>query len=96
MMDDKIYMQTQNRMAELGRELEQLDCNGFMDRLSFADACAPLVDPALYKDARPNIQAIMQLAMACVQVQTAMARLRFVVGQAVKEGKMSTMREKTS
>lgn len=95
LMTDKQYKATQDRMIELAIEMEKLDFLGYIERNSLADTTGPILNPTLYRDAAPNMQALRQLAMAGQGVKTAVWNVREKVVKLFAEGKM-IMPEKLS
>lgn len=78
-MNGKDYMMTQITMIELGKKIETLDLDGFLNAVSNAKAAAPVLDPTLYIRAAKNLDAIERLAKTFNAVKTEFSNTRDVI-----------------
>lgn len=70
-MKNQEYMMTQIGIIAAGKQIRSLRINEFIARIRQAEACAPIVDPTLYRTASGNLSAIRDLAEKLLAVQTA-------------------------
>lgn len=61
-MTNKEYMVTQVKMIEIGKVLDTLDFEGFVERCRMAEAIGPVIDPTLYQRAIDNLEAVKNYA----------------------------------
>lgn len=73
-MDDEQYELTQNGLMMLARLVNEIDLGGFLERISQAEALAPIIDPTLYMQAGPRLEKIKRLAQALLPFQQEIRR----------------------
>lgn len=79
MISDDEYSTIQHQITLIGALLEELDLNGFLERISHTHAAAPILDPTLYRRGADRLHAIEDLARACAKVQAAHRELKELV-----------------
>lgn len=63
-MTDEEYTQTQTQLLLLARFANDLDLDGFLQRISLADSIAPILEPTLWIRGGGKLQQIKRLAQA--------------------------------
>lgn len=73
-MTDEQYSQTQSQIILLATAVNGLDLDGFLARISQAEALAPILDPTLYRRGAKPLGEIKRLAMALRPFQAEIRR----------------------
>ena len=81
-MNDQRYKHTQDQILEIAKMTIQLDIPGFLERISTAEAVAPILDPTLYIKASKNMAEIKMLAEGLIDFSNTVEALK---EKAVKE-----------
>lgn len=63
-MTDEEYIQTQHQIILLAQFANDLDLDGFLNRISLAETLAPILDPTLYLRGGKKLHQIKLLALA--------------------------------
>lgn len=78
-MKGKEYLITQIQLLELGKKVELLDLDSFLQCIANAETAGPIVDPTLYMKGMTNLRALKNLALAFKQVKEQMPVVRDAV-----------------
>ncbi len=63
-MTDEEYGETQRQVVMVSVLVNNMDLEGFLERISLAHSAGPILNPTLYRDAMDNISKIESLANA--------------------------------
>ena len=77
-MTDEEYTTTMHQLFLMAGLIRELDVNGFLERISTAEAAAPILDPTLSRAAGPKLEIVKAVAFGAQQFQKALPSLEEV------------------
>jgi len=75
-MTDEQYKATQMKMIKLAVQIDKLDLEGYLGRISTVETTGPILDPTNYRDAMGNIRGLKRLAEKMLSVKASVLQFR--------------------
>lgn len=68
-MTDDEYERTQTALQSLRAQVEVLDLDGFLARITHAEVLGPVLDPTLYRRAARQLDVVKRIALAAKRLK---------------------------
>lgn len=75
-MNNDEYQSTQKRLVIMANQIEEMDLDGFLDRIEVADTMGSILDPTLYMRTIDDMNRVKRLAKAFKNVQSVFKEIK--------------------
>lgn len=78
-MTEADYKKDLAKVINIGRAVEEINCEGMLKAICESESVAHIIDPTLYRKAMDNLHAIKRLVQALIPVKERAMELRATV-----------------